>query len=155
MLFLTPYYILRFEKRLAQINNDANQLDELKAEYQMLYDEIAELAEREGLARDYLHDIICLTEKIIEHVAKDMENIKREVKQMGGNILKLDREILEENAEKRGKELGMQQGMQQGEENFGKLMLKMTEQNCSQDEIRKVAADENYRKEMYKRYNII
>lgn len=146
LLFLTPYYIIRFEKRLAQINADANQLDELKAEYQELYAEIAELAEREEFSRDYLHDIICLTEKIIEHVAKDMENVKREVKQMGGNVLKLDREILVEEAEKRGEELG--------EKNLGRLIVEMTTEGCEQDEITKVATDEVYREEMFKKYGI-
>ncbi len=147
LLFLTPYYIIRFEKRLAEINENASQLNELKAEYQMLYDEIAELAKKEGLARDYLHDIICLTEKIIEHVAKDMENVRREVISMGGNVLKLDREILVENAEERG--------MQIGQENFGKLMLAMMEDNCSQEELQKLAKDDAYRKEMFKKYNIV
>ena len=147
LLFLTPYYIIRFEKRLAEINEDANQLNELKAEYQMLYDEIAELAKKEGLARDYLHDIICLTEKIIEHVAKDMENVRREVISMGGNVLKLDREILVENAEERG--------IQIGQENFGKLMLAMIEDNCSQEELQRLAKNEVYRKEMFEKYNIV
>ena len=142
LLFLTPYYIIRFEKRLAQIDSDPNQLSELKAEYQELYEEIVELAEREEIARDYLHDIICLTEKIIEHVAKDLENVKREVKQMGGNIIKLDREILVEDAEERGEELAMQ------------LIVCMMEDGCSQENINKVSVDKIYREKMYKKYNL-
>lgn len=146
LLFLTPYYIIRFEKRLAQINDDANQLNELKAEYQELYEELAVFAEREDISRDYLHDMICLTEKIIEHIAKDMENVKREVKQMGGNILKLDREILVEEAEKRGEELGEVIAMQ--------LVSRMMSNGCSQDEIDRVSSDKEYREEMYKKYSI-
>ncbi len=146
LLFLTPYYIIRFEEMLAQINDDANRLNELKEEYQILYDEIMELAEKEGLARDYLHDIICLTEKIIKHIAKDMENVKREVIQMGGNILKLDREILEENAEKRGE--------QKGEGKLGSLICNMIQDGYNQDDIIKVSSDEDYREEMYRKYNI-
>ena len=150
LLFLTPYYIIRFEKRLAQINADADQLNELKAEYQELYEEIAELAEREEVTRDYLHDIICLTEKITEHIAKDMENVKREVKQMGGNIIKLDREILVEEAEQRGEKVGIEKG----EELLGLLIVKMTEADCNQADITKVATDSMYREEMYKKYKL-
>jgi len=98
-----------------------------------------------------LHDIICLTEKNIENVAKDMENVRHEVISMGGNVLKLDREMLVENAEKRG----MQIGQQIGQENFGKLMLAMMEDNCSQEELQRLAKDEAYRKEMFKKYNVV
>ncbi len=154
LLFLTPYYIIRFEKRLAQINADPNQLSVLKAEYQELYEEIAELAEREEIARDYLHDIICLTEKIIEHVAKDLENVKREVKQMGGNIIKLDREILVEEAEARGEERGEKRGEKRGENLAMQLMMHMMADDCSQEDIARVSSDKAYREEMYKKYNL-
>ncbi len=76
-----------------------------------------------------------------------MENLRHEVISMGGNVLKLDREILVENAEERG--------MQIGQENFGKLMLAMMEDNCSQEELQKLAKDDAYRKEMFKKYNIV
>jgi len=146
LLFLTPYYIIRFEKKLAQINEDANQLNALKAEYQELYEELAELAEREDISRDYLHDMICLTEKIIEHVAKDMENVKREVKQMGGNIIKLDREILVEEAEERGEKHGEDVAMQ--------LIGLMISDGYSQEDINKVSSDKKYREDMFRKYNL-
>lgn len=150
LLFLTPYYIIRFEKRLAQINEDANQLNALKAEYQELYEELAEFAEREDISRDYLHDMICLTEKIIEHVAKDMENVKREVKQMGGNIIKLDREILVEEAEERGEE----RGEKRGEDVAMQLIGLMISDGCSQEDINKVSTDKKYREDMFRKYNL-
>ena len=146
LLFLMPYYIIRFEERLSQIDSDADKLNELKAEYQELYEELVELSEKEEIARDYVYDIISLTEKIIEYVAGDMENVKREVKQMGGNVLKLDREILIEEAETRGETRGEARNMQ--------LIVKMLEDACDKEDIKRISSDKAYRDEMYKKYGI-
>lgn len=87
---------------------------------------------------------------IIEHLAKDLENVKREVKQMGGNIIKLDREILVEEAEARGEERGEKRG-----ENIAmQLMMRMMADGCSQEDIARVSSDKAYREEMYKKYNL-
>ncbi len=104
LIFLAPYYIIKFKKQLDEINNDKEQLDELVAEYQDIYIKMAELSEQNELEESYLHDIVSLTERLIDVVAKGKENIRREVNSMGGNVLKLDREILIEEHEKIGEE---------------------------------------------------
>jgi len=141
LIFLAPYYIIKFKKRLDEINNSKEQLDVLVAEYQDIYIKMAELSEQNELEDSYLHDIVSLTERLIDVVAKGKENIKREVNSMGGNVLKLDREILIEESEARG------------EEKMSKLICKLHKEGLS-DDILRVSTDKTYRKEMYEKYNI-
>lgn len=145
MLFLAPYYIIKFRKQLDEINNDAARLNELTSEYQDMYEQIARLSEDDILDESYLYDIVSLTERLIDVVAYGKENIRREVNVMGGNVLKLDREILIEENQEIGKEIG--------EERLGNLISKLYEAGLTDDIIR-VSTDKEYRKEMYKKYNI-
>ena len=55
-----------------------------------------------------------------------------------GNILKLDREIWQED----------------GEDRMGRLILAMIKFGSNESEIEKVTTDKMYRKEMYQKYNI-
>ena len=77
---------------IEEINDNKEQLYELVNEYQDIYVKISKLAEINELEDNYLYDIVSLTEKLIDVVAKGKENIRREVNNMGGNVLKLDRE---------------------------------------------------------------
>ncbi len=100
----------------------------------------------ENFEKDYLHDVISLTEKIINYVAKDSPNIKREVTVMGGEVIKTDREILiEENLAK---------GAEQAEALLSKLTNAMIADNYDSDTIVKIMIDANFREEMYKKYNL-
>ncbi len=141
LIFLAPYYIIKFKKNLDEINNSKEQLDELVAEYQDIYIKMAELSEQNELEDSYLHDIVSLTERLIDVVAKGKENIRREVNTMGGNVLKLDREILIEESEARG------------EDKMSKLICILHKKGLN-DDILRVSTDKAYRKEMYQKYNI-
>ncbi len=138
LIFLAPYYIIKFKERLDEINNNKDQLNMLVAEYQDIYVKISELAEQNEFDESYIVDVVCLTEKLIDVVAKGKENIRREVNSMGGNILKLDREIWQED----------------GEDRMGRLILAMIKFGSNESEIEKVTTDKTYRKEMYQKYNI-
>ncbi len=146
LLFLAPYYIIKFRRQLDEINNDAARLNELTSEYQDMYEQIARLSEDDILDESYLYDIVSLTERLIDVVAYGKENIRREVNVMGGNVLKLDREILIEENQEIGKEIG--------EERLGNLFSIMLRNNASQSDLEKVSTDKEYRKEMYRKYNI-
>ena len=141
MIFLAPYYIIKFEKKLDEINNSKEQLRVFTSEYQDIYDRIAELADIDELGEKYVHDIIVLTKMLIDVVAEGKENIRREVNIMGGNVLKLESDILIEESEARG------------EERLGTLISILHKNNLS-DDILRVSTDKEYRKEMYKKYNV-
>ncbi len=166
LLFLTPYYIIKFRESLDEINADAEKLTRFTEEQLALYEEIERLAEAENFEKDYLHDVISLTEKIINYVAKNSPNIKREVSIMGGEVIKTDREILiEENLAKgeqlglaKGKQLGLAEGEQLGlakaEDLLQKLTNAMIADKYDSDTIVKINIDADFREEMYRKYDL-
>lgn len=87
LLFFIPYYILRFEKKLKEINDQDEKLKRMVAEYQEIYTSLLRLDIQRTIGPNYLYDLVKLTRKLIEHVARDAENIKREVIVMGGNVI--------------------------------------------------------------------
>lgn len=150
LLFLTPYYIMKFKESLSELNEDEDALNKFTEEQHMLYCKLEELSMSEGFTRDYVYDVVSLTEKIINYVAKDMENVKRKVAYMGGEILKTDREILMEESEARGKTVGIIEG----EDLSFKLASAMLADGCDNDAIIKLTSDREYREKMFKKYNL-
>jgi len=65
---------------------------------------------------------------------------------MGGNVLKLDREILIEKNQEIGKEIG--------EDRLANLIYIMLQNKASESDLQKVSTDKEYRKELYQKYNI-
>ncbi len=87
LLFFIPYYILRFEKRLQEINAEDEKVKQLASEYEDIYRMLIKLDISNTIGPNYLYDLVKLTRKLIEHVARDAENIKREVIAMGGKVI--------------------------------------------------------------------
>ena len=154
MLFLTPYYIIKFRENIDELNADADKLAHFTEEQLALYEEVEKLSEAENFEKDYLHDVISLTEKIINYVAKDSPNIKREVSLMGGEVIKTDREILIEENLAKGEQLGMIKGAEQAEALLTKLANAMVADKYDSDTVVKIMIDANFREEMYKKYNL-
>lgn len=158
LLFLTPYYIIKFRESLDELNADADKLTHFTEEQLALYEEVEKLSEAENFEKDYLHDVISLTEKIINYVAKDSPNIKREVNIMGGEVIKTDREILIEENLAKGEQLGLAKGEQLGlakaEALLSKLTNAMIADNYDSDTIVKIMIDADFREAMYKKYNL-
>ena len=55
--------------------------------------------------------------------------------------------------ENKGVQRGISQGIIEGEELMSKLLMKLVQDNRT-DELEKVAIDKDYRKQLYKEYNI-
>lgn len=77
-----------------------------------------------------------------------MENI---IKKSEGGKISMCR-ILDE-FENKGVQRGISQGIIEGEELMSKLLMKLVQDNRT-DELEKVAIDKDYRKQLYKEYNI-
>ncbi len=107
LLFFIPYYILRFEKRLKEIDEQELELQKLVNDYKDIYNRLLGLEALERIDYNYLHDLLSLTARLIEVVAKDSVNIKREVVLMGGG------KVLEMESEKIYSD-GISQGISQG-----------------------------------------
>jgi hypothetical protein len=97
LLFFIPYYILKFEKKLDEINENKEELKQLTEEYQDIYDRLCNLEGIKEIDGTYLHHLVNLTDKLINVVADKEENVKREVIKMGGKVLELEGEIIYKN----------------------------------------------------------
>lgn len=83
LFFIIPYYILRYENK----SNDVN-IEELKQEYQKLYDGMKEAFD-EGFLEEYdMTNIVQFTNDLVEYVFKDNQEVKKGVTDiMGGTVL--------------------------------------------------------------------
>ncbi|MBO5459604.1 MAG: hypothetical protein J5981_05080, partial [Lachnospira sp.] len=114
LLFLIPFYILRYEKELSQINESEERLYELTQDYKSIYEYLQELESGRELSESYLCNLIQLTQELVEVVAEEAGNVKREVNTMGGKVLELESERLIKIGMERGIEQGMECGMERG-----------------------------------------
>ena len=73
---------------------------------------------------------------------------------IGGEVIKTDREILIEENLAKGKAEGEQLGLAKAEALLAKLTNTMISDNYDSDTIVKINIDADFRKEMYKKYNL-
>ena len=90
-LFL-PFYILRYEKELNEIDSDEKRREAVLAEYGNILDRLEEALKDEP---DVYQDLIRLMYNVVEYVLRDHEEFKEEVGSvMGGKVLPLPSDIL-------------------------------------------------------------
>ena len=112
LLFFIPYYIMRFEKDIKRINDEEAELQKIKLEYEDIYNRLCNLENNKEIDYVYLHNLISLMAKLINIVAKDASNVKREVITVGGGrVLELESEKILQ----RGITQGITQGVPLGE----------------------------------------
>ena len=119
LLLLLPYYLMRYEKALSEIeaNDDRtkNLIDECSDLRKRL--EGATLDKGEPLLYEQLLELII---RVSDHLFRAHEALRKKVRRtMGGEVLELMRERserLEREAEQRGLERGREQGIEQGRE---------------------------------------
>lgn len=115
LLFFIPYYILRFEERLKEIDSEESELKKLVDDYKDIHARLLGLEAMDKIDYNYLHDLISLTSRLIEVVARDNENIKREVILMGGGkVLEMESEKIYNSGVAQGLSQGLSQGISQG-----------------------------------------
>jgi hypothetical protein len=97
-----------------------------------------------------------MTEKVINSIALNFQNIKKEVSEvMGGQVLEYEaKNILNQGISQgisQGINLGISQGINQGASILSDIIKKLTAEN-KQDEIEKVLSDEKVRNEYINKY---
>ena len=114
LIMFLPFYIMRYEKQFAQIEQDKSALEELLKEYQNISDRLYNVIE--GQDRDLIYrDLIGHITLIADHLLEKHDHIREEVhKAMGGQILELESERLIRIGKEQGMELGRAQGIEQG-----------------------------------------
>lgn len=132
LLFFIPYYIMRFEKKIDNINRDDKKLKELSMDYEDIYRRLSVMEKSNVIDYNYLYNLAALTNRLIGIIAKNADNVRREVMHMGGKVLELGSEkILQQ-----GIQQGIEQGMQQG---ISIMITNMYENNMTPDEIAAIA----------------
>lgn len=113
LLFFIPYYILKFEKELDEINKEEEKLQWLRSEYGDIYERLCKLDLHKKVGPNYLYDLIKLTTKLTEYVARDAENVKKEVIIMGGQVIDTGSDAILEKGISMGISMGISQGISQ------------------------------------------
>lgn len=147
LFFYFPYYFLKYEDRLEQLETKNELLQQLLKEYtemvEKVYDNFTE-AEAEVLCE--------LAIRIVEHVARKESKVRKEVKKvMGGQILELEGD----RRERLGREEGRVEGKIEGENRLASLISKILEKGLGVEEVSRVVKDMKYRERMYRRFTIL
>ncbi len=107
LLFLLPFYIFTYDRKLQEYNTNEEKLNMLKADYQMIMNHLNNLEYHEQLSTYYKKTIVEMAEKVVDNLAAKYENIRKEVRTiMGGKILEYEaKTILMQERQKNEKEL--------------------------------------------------
>ena len=95
LLFLLPFYIIRYEKSVKEIDEDDGILQELMEEYRIIGERLEEELLNEGKEKEY-RDLIGLIGRIADYIFKESPRAKKGIGEaMGGQVLELESERLE------------------------------------------------------------
>jgi len=132
LLFFIPYYILRFEKRLNEIEKNEEKLRSLVDDYKDILNRLNGLEAMQQIDYNYLHDLLALTSRLIEVVAKDNISIKREViKVCGGKVLEMESEKIYN----RGISQGISGSIIDVIEEYGTVSEELKDKICAQTDV--------------------
>ena len=110
LLYFLPYYIMRYEDRLSQIEKDEQALEDFLEEYQKLYDGLYQLKGLHQITDYELVELKQLILKIVNWVARKEEKIRKGVEEMNGRVLEFEHDILMRESEARGEIRGEKYG---------------------------------------------
>lgn len=108
LLLLLPYYILRYEHFLKSNTNDTDKIDQLLKDYTTICERLSQIMEYSEKRSLYL-DLIKLINQVADYIIPADKPVKERMELvMGGNVLKLFSDELEEH-EKRGIKKGTEE----------------------------------------------
>lgn len=115
LLFLLPFYIFTYDRKLEEYNSNEEKLRALQAEYRMIAKHLNDLEYRNQLSTYYKKTLIEMTEKVVSNLAAGYVNIRKEVKAvMGGKILEYEAKTILRQGEQKGLREGLLKGRQEG-----------------------------------------
>ncbi len=110
LLFFLPYYIMRYEAVLKEIEEDEEKLRDFLGEYQCIYQKLNALRDCHQLSDYDFTELKRLIETIVNHLAYGKEKIQKGVRDMGGKVLEFEHDILMRESEARGVLKGQERG---------------------------------------------
>jgi hypothetical protein len=141
LLFLIPFYIFTYENEFKDIETNQERLRKLKETYADIRKTLDDMCISGGLDEYTKCTLYEMTEKVINSIALNFKNIKKEVNEvMGGQILEYEAKNI------------LNQGINQGASILSDIIKRLTAEN-KQDEIERVLSDEKVRNEYINKYN--
>ena len=106
LLFLLPFYVIRYEKQLKKLEESTEELEKLLEEYRGIEKCLEESLLNQGREEIY-RDLIDLIIRIADYIFRKTETIRKGVGEiMGGRVLELPSERLIQKGIEQGIELG-------------------------------------------------
>ena len=116
LLFLLPFYVIRYEKQKKELEENTEKLDSLLSEYRLIEKHLEEELLDKGKEKEY-RDLIELIIRIADYIFEDSGKARKGVGDvMGGNVLELESDRLIQRGYEQGIERGIEQGVTRGEE---------------------------------------
>ncbi len=111
ILFLLPFYIIRYEKQVKEIDEDDAIFQGLMEEYRVIEGKLEKELLYEGKETEY-RDLIGLIGRIADYIFRESSQAKKGIGEiMGGQVLELESERLLREGRKVGREEGRAAGM--------------------------------------------
>lgn len=149
LLILLPFYIIRYENAVSDMDKNPEKLERLLNEYEDIRVKLEKERSASGKSEIYM-DLNKLIVRISNYIFRNNEKIRKGVGEvMGGKVLQLESERLR--AE--GEAIGRRRGKIEGEERMSALINRLILDGRT-DEIQKVATDQCRRKELYREYGL-
>lgn len=114
LIFLLPYYIIRYEKSKDSLEENNEVLQGMLEEYKEIESYLEQELLDQGKEKAY-RDLIELISRIADYIFADREKIKEGIGDiMGGNVLELESDRLIRKGLEQGLERGREQGIERG-----------------------------------------
>ena len=96
LLILLPYHILRYEHFLKNNKTNEKKIEQLLKDYRKINQQLTETAEK-GKKSELYQDMICLIQQIADYIIPKNSEVRKGIGEiMGGNILTLPSDYIEE-----------------------------------------------------------
>ena len=161
LLMLLPFYIMRYEKKGHDFNENPELFQILLNEYEEIRVNLEKELSETGKSELYT-DLTKLIVKISDYIFREEEDIRKGLGDvMGGRVLELESERLKAEGQAigraEGQVIGRAEGQvigqAQGEARLGSLINRLIQEQRI-DEIQIVSTDSERREQLYKEYNL-
>ena len=153
LLMLLPFYAIRYEKKIPEIERNPEEFHKLLKDYESIRLRLEHLLENKARAAAYT-DLTNLIVKIADYIFRKDNNIQKGIGEiMGGKVLELESERLHAKGLAEGLAQGHMEGINEGEEKLS-LLINMLIANNRSGEIQGVVSDKRKREEAYREFGL-
>ena len=157
LLFLLPYYFLRYQLELLERDVDARQ--SLRDTYRDIFQRLSLLEQGGEITEFARQSLKAMIDKVAMFRAGKYVGVKKEVEEiMGGKILNYEAKDIRNSGIREGisigKETGRQEGRQEGESLALKLIQLLIQQGRT-DDVTRASTDPEVRQQLYREFHLI